>query len=226
MEAPTPMASDITIREEISKDIEFTFKNILAKNLNSIKIFEEDKAKTWSNNILNEAKEYFSDKYPDYDLFLFNSIYPINIYFSSKQYSISVVKTDWCGVLSYSTDKIYSALYYLFYKKYNLIYNIEDIESDIIQKGNEILEKHLDGKKYNYNKSLEDCNKINEDYINYILSKNNKLRCYAICSIYEKPIKDKYVFKYISHGKEICSKIFNTYINKKLICRHFLFFFK
>ena len=30
MEAPTPMASDITIREEIAKDIEFTFKNILA----------------------------------------------------------------------------------------------------------------------------------------------------------------------------------------------------
>ena len=226
MEAPTPIASDSTIREEITEDIEFSFKYILAKNLDDIKYFDEDKAKIWSNNILNEAKKYFCEKFPNYDLFLFNSIYPKNIYFSSKQYSISVTKTDWCNVLNYNSENIYSALYYFFYKHYNLTYNIEDIEPEIIQKGNEILEKHLEGKKFNYSKSLEDCSNINIEYINYILSKENKLRCYAICKIYDKPIKGKYVFKYISQGKSICSKLFNTYINNKLICRHFLFFFK
>ena len=226
MEAPTPIASDTTIRDEIAKDIELAFKNILAKNLDGIKYFDEDKAKIWSNNILNEAKRYFCENYPNYDLFLFNSIYPNNIYFRSKQYSISMVKTDWCNVLNYNSNSIYSGLYYFFYKHYNLVYNINDIEPDIIQKGNEILERNLEGKKYNYYKSLENCNNINKEYINYILSKEKKLRCYAICKIYEKPIKGKYVFKYISYGKEICSKLLNTYINNELICRHFLFFFK
>ena len=58
-----------------------------------------------------------------------------------------------------------------FYKHYNLVYSINDIEPNIIQKGNEILERNLEGKKYNYYKSLENCVNINKEYINYILSK-------------------------------------------------------
>ena len=57
-----------------------------------------------------------------------------------------------------------SVLYYFFYKKTNLSYSIEEIETEIIQKGNEILGKFLDERKYDYDKIQNYNQNINDEH--------------------------------------------------------------
>ena len=221
MEAPNP----INIRDEINKDLSQAFKEILIKQLDD-RSFNEEKIKYWTNFILNEAKEYFSLKYPDYDLFLLNFIYPKNIFFSSNSYVIDASKTDFHFSVIFSSNYLYCVLYYFFYKKYILTYNIEDYESEIIQKGYEILGKFLDERKYDKDKIGKYINNINSEINEYIFGKEKNLRCFCVTEIYENPIKGKYFFKYLSHGKQIYSKIFLNYINDSLICCLSIYFFK
>ena len=51
------------------------------------------------------------------------------------------------------------------------------------------------------------------------------MKCYETNRIIRNPI-GKYYFKYLSHGKQIYSKIFQTYTNDSLSCCHDLYFFK
>ena len=221
MEAPKP----INLRDEINKDLSQAFNEILIKHLDD-RNFNEEKIKIWTNNILNEAKEYFRLKYSDYDLFLLNFIYPTNIFYSSNATSICIEETDLYFVVTFQSAYLYCCLYYFFYKKYTLTYNIDDYESEIIQKGYEILGKFLDERKYDKDKVLNYINNINSDITKYILEKEQYLRCLCITEIYENPIKGKYFFKYLSHGKQIYSKIFLNYINESLICCLSIYFFK
>jgi len=224
MDAAQP-AENISMKDIINEDLKKEFKNILNKHLDD-RPFKEEKVKIWIENILNEAKDYFVKKYPDYDLFLLNYIYPRNVYFRSNSSSISYFNTDLLDSVDLSTNDLYSVFYYFFFKHTNLEYSLEEIESEIIQKGNDLLEKYLDERKYDYN-TIENYNiNINTEYMNYIAAKNNKLRCFVVNEIYQKPIKSKYFFKYLCHGKEIHSKIFNKYINDSLICCNSLYFFK
>jgi hypothetical protein len=225
MSTPAPANSTTSIKEEISNDLKKKYKEILIKHLDD-RPFKEDKVKLWMNDILMDAKEYFIKKYPNYDLFLYNYIGPENLYFRSKCISIGLVDSDWSDSVNFQTDTLYSILYYLCYKKTNLSYSIEENEAEIIQKGNEILGKFLDERKYNYDKALNYNTNINDEHINFILTKEKNCRCFCINEIYQKPIQNKYFFKYISHGKSICSKIFQTYVNDSLISCHNLFFFK
>jgi hypothetical protein len=225
MTAPTPVNLTTSIKEEISNDLKKKYKEILIKHLDD-RPFKEDKVKLWMNDILMDAKEYFIKKYPNYDLFLYNYICARNVYFRPNSTSISLVDSDCCDFSEFLTDTLYSILYYFYYKKTNLSYSIEEYEAEIIQKGNEILGKFLDERKYDYDK-LPNYNKnINNEHIDFILTKEKYCRCFSINEIYQKPIKNKYFFKYISHGKSICSKIFQTYVNDSLISCHTLFFFK
>ena len=225
MTAPTPVNLTTSIKEEISNDLKKKYKEILIKHLDD-RPFKEDKVKLWMNDILMDAKEYFIKKYPNYDLFLYNYICARNVYFRPNSTSISLVDSDCCDFSEFLTDTLYSILYYFYYKKTNLSYSIEEYEAEIIQKGNEILGKFLDERKYDYDK-LPNYNKnINDEHIDFILTKEKNCRCFCINEIYQKPIKNKYFFKYISHGKSICSKIFQTYVNDSLISCHTLFFFK
>ena len=48
----------------------------------------------------------------------------------------------------------------------------------------------------------------------------------TINKIYKKPIDGKYFYKYLCHGKNIYSKIIQTYENEYLQCVLFAFFFK
>ena len=135
-------------------------------------------------------------------------------------------ESDLCGLTDFQSDTLYSVLYYFFYKKTNLSYSIEESEAEIIQKGNEILGKFLDERKYDYDKVQNYNQNINDEHINFILSKEKYCRCFCINEIYQNPIQNKYYFNYISHGKSIYSKIFQTYVNDSLISCHILFFFK
>ena len=225
MTAPTAVNSTTSIKEEIRNDLNKKYKEILIKHLDD-RPFKEDKVKLWMNDILMDAKEYFIKKYPNYDLFLYNYICARNVYFRSNYTSISLVDSDCCDITEFKSDTLYSILYFLCYKKTNLSYSIEENEAEIIQKGNEILGKFLDERKYDYDKALNYINNINQEYTDFILTKEKYCRCFFISEIYQKPIQNKYFFKYISHGKSICSKIFQTYVSDYLISCHNLFFFK
>ena len=224
MSSAAPIYSEIPINKQITNDLLKAYKDILVKHLDE-RILKEDKILSWMNNILIDAKEYFIKKYPNYDLFLYIYICPLNVYFYSNSYSISVKDIDWCDNIAFKTDNLYSCLYFFFYKHYELNYKIEEYENEIIQKEREILKKYL--KEGKYGKECENYNKkINDEHSGFILKKENKLRCYFINEIYQNTTQDKYFFKYLSYGKDIYSKIIQTYDNNSLSCSHYVFFFK
>lgn len=225
MDAPLPIKSTISIKDQINNDLLKAYKEILIKHLDE-RVLKEDKIYSWMNNILNEAKEYFIKKYPDYDLFLYNYICPINVYFRSNSTSISIINSDWTNSVSFQTNYLYSVLYFFYYKHFNLNYTLDECENEIIQKGNELLGKYLDGRKYNYDKLPNYNNCINGEHIDFILNKENSLKCFCLNEIYQNPIQNKYYFKYLSYGKGIYLKIFQTYVNDSLTSCHNVFFFK
>jgi len=231
MSSPTnsaaPICQELPIKQQITNDLKNEYKNILEKHLDG-RIITENKINSWMNNILIDAKNYFTLKYPDYDLFLYVFVCPRNVYFYSNSNSISVPNTDLDDITRFITNDLYSSLRFFFYKRLELTYELEESENEIIQKGYEILKKYLKGRKFgnecdNYGEN------INNDLSTFIFSKNisnHNLRCYCLNEIFECSIKNKYFFKYLSHGKQIHSKIFQAYDNDSLECYQHIFFFK
>ena len=226
MEAAKPISTTKSIADKIDDDLQKAYKDLLIKHLDD-RTFKEEKIKGWMNNILIEAKEYFIKTYPDYDLFLLIFIYPKNVYFKSNCSSISLLNIDSSSSVNFSTDNLYAVLYYFYFKRYNLEYSLDEYEDEIIQNGHEILKKHLDERKFDYNKIGNYNLDINNDFNNFILEKEKKqIRCFTVNEIYQNPIKAKYFFKYLCHGKNIQTKIFHNFLNDGLICCHSLYFFK
>ena len=224
MDAPLPK-STISIKDQINNDLLKAYKKILIKHLDE-RVLKEDKIYSWMNNILREAKEYFIKKHPDYDLFLYNYICPKNVYFRSNFTSISFKNTDNCNNVDFNTDYLYSVLYFFYYKHINLNYTLDECENEIIQKGNEILEKYLEGRQYNYSKINTFSSSINVDLTRFLLTKEKYCRVFLLNEIYKSPIKGKYFFKYLSYRKNIYSKIIQNYSNDSLKCYQYTFFFK
>ena len=222
MSAPKPASS---IREEIKEDLLKAFKDILIKYLDD-RTFNENKVKRWINNILEDAKNYFINKYPNYDLFLQCNIYEKNVYFRGHNYSISVVDTDLCDNVSFGGENLYSVLYFLAFKSYNLSYSLNEYEDEIIRKGNDILMKYLEDRKFDYDKCTNYNYNIDDEHCNFILEKEKYSRCHFISEIFQNPIKGKFFYNYFCHGKNIYSKIIQTYSNDSLTCYHYVFFFK
>ena len=222
MSKPAPLS--IPINMQIKNDLQKEYKKILEKHLSG-RIIKDDKINSWMDNILADAKEYFIKKYPNYDLFLFVFVCPQNIHFYSHNYSLSIIDIDWVDSEDLLTNDLYGCIYFFYYEKYNLNYQIESYENEIIQKGSDLLKKYLEDRKFgdemkNYLKY------INDEYTDFILSKNKYLRCFFLSHIYQNPIQGKYYFKYLSHGKNIYSKFVQTYENDSFNCCHYLFFFK
>ena len=70
------------------------------------------------------------------------------------------------------TDVLYSRISYLCYKYVELNYQLEKYENEIIQKGNEIMRKYLQGRKYGNESNNNNYNYyINTEHINFIISK-------------------------------------------------------
>ena len=65
---------------------------------------------------------------------------------------------------------------------------------------------------------------INDEHVKFIIKKGDNLRCFVLNEIYQNPIKDK--FYYLSYGKEIYLRLFQTYTNDSLTSYHIVFFFK
>ena len=214
-----------TDKASILKDLKKQYKELLTKHLNK-KTFNKDEAKSWLNTILTEARDYFTKKYPNYAIFLFNYIKPRTVNIKGLCNSISSTKTDICDFVDLKTDNLYSVLYFFPYMDYKLSYSLDDFEDEIIQNGNEILKKYLDNVKYESSKMQTIINNINDDHIDFILEKESNLRAFFLTEIYENPIKEKYFFKYLSYGKDINTKIYQTYINESLTSCHYVFFFK
>ena len=226
MNAPQPaMTLDKSIKDIIGDDLKQSFKSILLKYLDD-RTYNEKKIRNWTSNILLDCKEYFIKKYNDYDLFLICFICERNVYYREGCRSISIIKTDGSDSADLQTEYLYCAINFFYYKHYNLDYSITDFEADIIKKGSDILFKHLENRKYNYDKLDNYNNNINTEHNDYILEKCNKLRCFTINRIFDNPIKGKFDFNYLSYGKDIYRTIFQSYQNDSLICNHDVFFFK
>ena len=223
--AKHPIINKDSIKNIILNDLKSYFKTILVKHLDD-RAFNENKIKNWADNILLDCKEYFIKKYPDYDLFLQCFICDRNVTYKGTNYSISVIETDGNDSTDFETDNLYSNIDFCFYRHYNLDYSLTDFEADIIKKGNDILFKYLEDRKFNYDKMVNYNKNINEEHNNYIFEKCNTLRSFTINRIFENPIKGKYNFYYLSHGKDIYRAIFQNYQNDSLVCSHDLFFFK
>jgi len=214
-----------SIKFKINEDLLKAYKDILIKHLDE-RALKEDKVNSWMDNILEEAKEYFIKKYPNYDLFLYIYICPNNVFFMSYNSSISLIDSDWSNFVDLQTDYLYSILHFFYYKHFNLSYTLENCENEIIQKGNELLAKYLEGRKYNYDKINIYSQSINNEHADFILKKEKGLRAFFLNEIYQNPIQNKFYFKYLSYGKEYYSKIFQTYVNDSLTCFHYVFLFK
>ena len=173
-----------------------------------------------------DSKEYFIKKYPDYDLFLLCLICDRNVYFKEDCYQISVLETDAGDFVDFQTEYLFCTLDFFYFRHYDLDYVLTDIESDIIKKGNEILLKYLEDRKYNADKISNYNNSINDEHNLYILEKCNKLRSYTFTKIFKNPIEGKYDYNYLIHGKDIYRAIFQSYQNNSLLCTHDIFFFK
>ena len=223
--APTLENQETPINMKITKDLQMKYKEILAKHLDERKI-KEEKVYSWMDNVLIDAKEYFIKKYPEYDIFLYVYICHKDVYFYANSYSISLTNIDWVSSATLSTDDLYSTIYFFFFKHYNLNYSLDNYESEIIKKGNDILIKHLEERKYNYNKLSEYNTNINNEHCDFILKKENKCRCFFLTQTFQNPIKNKFYYKYLTHGKDIYSKIIQTYSNDSLVSFHYVFFFK
>ena len=223
--APAPSKSESPINVIMTNDLKKAYKEILEKYMDD-RDFNENKILNWINNILLDAKDYFIKKYPNYDLFLYCYACPKKVTFFSNSYSISVEKIDWCDWVQFSTDKIYSIIYFFFYKHYKLKYSIDEYENEIILKGNEFLEKYLEGRTYNYDKIKNFAGNINVDLTRFILTKEKYCRVFFLNEIYQNPIKGKFFFKYLNYGKNIYSKIILNYSNDSLKSYQYTFFFK
>ena len=224
--APIPN-NGLPINKQMEKDLEQPFKDILSKHLAGREI-NEDNIYSWMDNILIDSKEYFRQKYPDYDIFIYIFVCPKNINFCSNGGPISNLNTDWNSSVAFITDILFSKLCYFYYKHVDLNYELEKYENEIIQKGNEIMRKYLQGRKYRNGSDINNYNNyINNEHGNFIMSKEkNIIKCYFLNEIFQNPIQGKYYFKYLSYGKQIYSKIFQTYENDSLTCCHSVFFFK
>ena len=227
MEAAKPASSDNpnkSLKDEILDDLKKEYKQILINHLDE-REYKDEKIKIWVNNILTDAKNYFIKKYLDYDLFLFCLVSEKGVYFKQISNFAGITKIDNSDFVDFETNTLYVVLNFFYFKHYNLSYSLEECESDIIRKGNELLNKYLEDRKYIAEKITEYNKVINNDHVNYILEKENKLRCYALNRIFKNPVK-RYYYKYLVHGKEIYSKIFQGYSNDSLTCGHEVFFFK
>lgn len=227
METSKPPATDDPekiLRDKILEDLKKEYKKILINNLDE-REYKDDKIKTWVNNILIEAKNYFIKKYDGYDIFLFCLASEKGVNFRQITNSVGINNSDSAYFVDFETNTLYVVLNFFFFKHYTLDYSLEEIECDIIRKGNEILSKYLEDRKYVLEKITNYNSVINNEHINYILEKVNKLRCFTLNRIFQNPIK-RYYYNYLIHGKEIYSKIFQTYSNDSLTCCHEVFFFK
>ena len=151
---------------------------------------------------------------------------PKNVNYLSDASGIIMNGTDSHYLVDFENNSFYCVLRFLFYKRYNLNYNIEAFEDEIIQKGTKILEKYLKNKNFEINAVKKLNIDINDEHVNFILKKENTLRCFVINKIFQKNTLEQCYFNYLSHGKFICSKIFQTFINDNLVCNHYLLFFK
>ena len=227
MDTSKPPATDDPekiLRDKILEDLKKEYKKILINNLDE-REYKDDKIKTWVNNILIEAKNYFIKKYDGYDIFLFCLVSEKGVNFRQITNSVGINNSDSAYFVDFETNTLYVVLNFFFFKHYTLDYSLEEIECDIIRKGNEILSKYLEDRKYVLEKITNYNSVINNEHINYILEKVNKLRCFTLNRIFQNPIK-RYYYNYLIHGKEIYSKIFQTYSNDSLTCCHEVFFFK
>ena len=229
MDTPTPNKTSYSNKNELSEkeiiklDITEKFKELLKIHLEG-RTFKEEKIKSWLNNILEDAKDYFVKKYTNYDIFLFVHISSKDLYYRSNADAILVNNSDAHDFVDYYNDYFYCILRFIFYKHYDLDYSIENYEDEIIQKTNEILKKYLEDRKFIKENAEKNNLNINSEIANFILDKEKYLRIFTINKIYKKPLSGKkYFFKYYSYGKNIYSKIIKNM--KMKIWNAFISFF-
>ena len=232
MDAPTPIDfsyssknNQLSEKEIIKSDLTEKYKEILKIHLEG-RTFKEEKVKSWLNNILIDVKDYFVKKYPNYDLFLFAHIIPNSLYYRSNSNGVFLNDSDAHNFVDYYNEFFYCILRFVFYKHYDLNYSIENYEDEIIQKINEILKKYLEDRKFIKENAEKNNLNINSEIVDFILEKEKYLRFFTINKIYKKPLLGKFYFKYLSYGKNIYSKIIQTYDNDDLQCINYVFFFR
>ena len=113
MAAPPPSqfkTSEIALdKEQIKLDLINKYREILKIHLEG-RTFKVDKIKSWLNNILIDAKEYFIQKYQNYDLFLFTQMRPQTLVYRSNSSGILYNITDSYYFVDYENADFYCVL--------------------------------------------------------------------------------------------------------------------
>jgi len=224
MEAPVP---DINNKINIINDLKEQYSKILTKYLVD-RVYNENSVKTWTNDILLEAKEYFIQKYSDYNLYLYCLISEAKTPFSQDYSCIFNGSNDIMSWVDFKNDSITCVLSIMIFKINNLDDSINDFESNIIKKGNEIIIKYMENRKFSPTHNITLINNITKEHNDFIIEKvgNKMVRTFSICRIFQNPLDGKYDFNYTCYGKDIYRVIFLNYQNDFLICDYELFFFK
>ena len=167
MEAPVP---DINNKINIINDLKEQYSKILTKYLVD-RVYNENSVKKWTNDILLEAKEYFIEKYSDYNLYLYCLISEAKTPFSQDYSCIFNGSNDIMSWVDFKNDSITCVLSIMIFKINNLDDPTNDFESNIIKKGNEIIIKYMENRKFSPTHNITLINNITKEHNDLLLKK-------------------------------------------------------
>ena len=188
----------ISEKDKMTKDIKEECQTILEKYFEK-REYDKEKVEKWKNYALNEVYDYLEKKYIDFGFIISIIIIKLgNI--RTAQRIICRNDTDDYLFVNVLTNTMYSEIRISFYKIYDSNISLFDIinEGTILEMNN-ILKKHLEGKKYSYDIIKDNASNIVQKLNDYLLEKKFETRpCSTeICYILQEPIEFKFNYKII-----------------------------
>ena len=210
-----------TKKDDIFKDLSEKGKEILSKHLDG-RIYKESKIYEWINLILNDSENYFKNKYPLYNIFVYCAIFSNNTSFYSNYTSICVSSSESATISIFKSDQLYSCLYFFYFKNFNSDPCLS-LEPKILFSGNKLLCDIFDERKYN-EKTSNYCKRLNDEHITNILNIDRSRRYFFLTLAFKKPlIEFSYNYRYIyPHSLK---EIIQTFFTSDTEILHFIFMF-
>ena len=188
----------ISEKDKMTKDIKKECQAILEKYFEK-REYDKEKVENWKNYALKEVYDYLEKKYTDFGFII--SIIIIKLgHIRTNQRIMCRNNTDDYLFANVLTNTMYIEIRISFYKIYNKNISFLDIiDEDTFLEMNNILKKHLEGKKYSYDIAEDNATNIAQKLNDYLLEKKYKERpCSShICYILQEPTEFKFNYKII-----------------------------
>ena len=209
------------INNIIKNDLLKKGKEILSKHLDGRK-YTEPKVNEWILIIMDEFEQYFEEKYPSYNLFLFCNVYSNKTYFHSDNKGIANIEKEGRDICEYKSEYINSQLYFFFFLNFKSVPS-PTFEPTIISYGNKLLYEIFDER--NYGKNMDEyCARFNKEITKKIAEMRSKRRCLNIIFTFKKPLQN-FSYNYRTKCNIHLTNIIQTFFTSDTEIWHFLFLF-